>query len=133
MNILGIDNILIDVADLDAARHFYGTVLGLTEKYAFPDNGILGYRIGEEEPGLVIRLTETAATSAVNCRSPRIWLEVPDARQCATLLSNAGLDVLGAPTRIRTGWVVELTDPSGNTIGLTDYLLAPKLARPSTD
>jgi hypothetical protein len=44
VNILGIDNIVIDVTDLDQAR-FYGAILGLTEKYAFPDRGVVGYRI----------------------------------------------------------------------------------------
>ncbi len=29
-----------------------------------------------------------------------------------------------------TGWVVEVADPWGNVVGLTDYLLAPERARP---
>ncbi|MFC6356928.1 VOC family protein [Luethyella okanaganae] len=111
MNILGIDNIVIDVPDLDSARHFYGTVLGLTEKYAFPDPGIVGYRIGVEEPGFVVRLAGPGTVSGGH--GARVWLEVPDARAAASRLAEAGVAPLGEPTRIRTGWVVEVADPAG--------------------
>jgi hypothetical protein len=37
--------------------------------------------------------------------------------------------LLGEPRELRTGWLVEVADPWGNVVGLTDYLLAPERAR----
>jgi hypothetical protein len=33
------------------------------------------------------------------------------------------------PCEIFTGWVVEVADPWGNVLGLTDYVKKPELAR----
>lgn len=127
MNILGIDNIIVDATDLDAARHFYGTVLGLVEKYAFAERGVVGYSIGAEAPGFVIRASRdhTADTGA----GPRVWLEVEDAGAAATELAGVGVTTLGPARHVGTGWVVEIADPFGTVIGLVDYTTTPGLAR----
>lgn len=127
MRILGVDNLVLTVADLDRARAFYGGLLGLDEKYHFPERGVAGYRIGDEEPGLVLRHEPEALPSEL--RGPRIWLEVPDARLAAEELKRSGVAILGGPRDIRTGVVVELADPFGHVIGLVDYSVAPQLAR----
>jgi hypothetical protein len=44
-------------------------------------------------------------------------------------LAAAGVTLLGGPRELRTGWVVEVADPWGNVIGLTDYRNAPERAR----
>jgi hypothetical protein len=41
--------------------------------------------------------------------------------------------LLGEPRELRTGWLVEVADPWGNVVGLTDYLLAPERARQRED
>jgi len=123
MDVLGIDNLMITVPDLDAAKEFYGAVLGLPEKFTFP--GIVGFRIGAEEPGLVVR--EGAAEQPSG--NPRLWLEVPDARAVAEELAADGVEILAEPLQLRTGWLVEVADPFGNVIGLTDYTAAPERAR----
>lgn len=127
MNILGIDNIVIDATDLDAARHFYGTVLGLTEKYAFPERGVVGYSIGTEAPGLVIRAR--ADHCPVGPPGPHVWLELNDARAAVAELEGFGVSTLGPPLQVGTGWVIEVADPFGNVIGLVDYTIRPGLAR----
>jgi hypothetical protein len=38
-------------------------------------------------------------------------------------------EYLGEPRALRTGWVVEVADPWGNVIGLTDYRHTPERAR----
>lgn len=128
MTVLGIDNVLFAVGDLDQARDFYGRLLGLPEKFAFLDAGILGYRLGNEEPGLLLRVDSTL-TPAPPRTTPRLWLEVPDARATAELLRARGAALLGPARQVRTGWVVEAADSWGNITGLTDYLLAPAQAR----
>ena len=114
IEVLGVDNLLHTVDDLERARDFYGGFLGLTKKFEVADAGMILYRLGAEEPGLVIARQEWVA--------PRVWLEVPDAREAGRHL--------GAPAReITTGWVVETPDPWGNVLGFTDYVNAPQLAR----
>ena len=44
-----------------------------------------------------------------------------------------GVGDLDQPRELRTGWLVEVADPWGNVIGLTDYLLAPERARQRED
>ncbi len=127
MNILGIDNIIVDATDLDAARHFYGTVLGLIEKYAFPERGLVGYSIGTEAPGLVIRASAERRPDSGS--GLRVWLEVKDARATVTELKSFGVSPLGPALRVGTGWVIEVADPFGNVIGLVDYTTDPDLAR----
>src|SRR6266540_2381845 len=104
IGVLGIDNVLFDVGDLDGARRFYGELLGLQEKFVFPQVGLVCFRLGDEEPGLLVR-------------------------GGGAVLGDAGVDLLDEPRELRTGWVVELSDPWGNVIGLTDYLNDPARAR----
>jgi predicted enzyme related to lactoylglutathione lyase len=114
IEVLGVDNVLVAVDDLQRARDHYGGFLGLTPKLESPDAGMILYRLGAEEPGLVVAREEWAP--------PRLWLEVPDAREVARQVD--------APAReITTGWVVEIKDPWGNVIGFTDYVNMPQLAR----
>jgi predicted enzyme related to lactoylglutathione lyase len=58
---------------------------------------------------------------------------VPDARAAGKALAAAGVALLGEPRELRTGWLVEVADPWGNVVGLTDYLLAPERARQRED
>jgi predicted enzyme related to lactoylglutathione lyase len=129
--VLGLDNVLLDVGDLEAAKGFYGGRLGLGVKFDFPDAGVVGFRLGDEEAGLVVRAGDVPPSPPRP--SPRLWLEVPDARAAASALTAAGVTLLGEPRELRTGWVVEVADPWGNVVGLTDYRLAPELARQRED
>jgi predicted enzyme related to lactoylglutathione lyase len=110
LEIRGIDNVLHAVGDLEEAKRFYGARLGLTLKFEVAAAGIALYRIGDAEPGLLIRRQEPAP--------PRVWLEVADAREAARQFG-------GEAREINTGWLVEIADPCGNIIGLTDYAKRP--------
>ncbi|WP_433512608.1 VOC family protein [Nonomuraea sp. CA-143628] len=114
MNILGVDNILVGVGDLARAREFYGGVLGLREKFATEELAL--FAIGGETPGLLVRVQEGRPGSM------RVWLEVPDARAAAKEVGGEAFEVF-------TGWTVEIADPWGNVIGLTDYVKQPRLSR----
>lgn len=114
MKILGIDNVLIAVGDLAQARRFYGGQLGLREKFSTAELAL--YELGEEAPGLLLRVQEPRPGTT------RVWLEVPDARTAAAELG-------GEPFEVATGWTVEIADPWGNVLGLTDYTKRPDLAR----
>lgn len=131
MNVLGIDNVLLAVGDLEQARIFYGELLQLPEKFAFPEAGIVGYLIGKEEPGLLLRLDPDLPPAPPRA-TLRLWLEVSDARATGELLTACGAVLLEPARRIRTGWLVEVADTWGNVTGLTDYVLAPAQGRVAT-
>jgi predicted enzyme related to lactoylglutathione lyase len=54
---------------------------------------------------------------------------VADVRREAEALADSGIVPLAPPFHVKTGWTVEIPDPFGNVIGLTDYTSAPDLAR----
>ncbi len=117
----GVDNIVIDVGDLERAQRHY-RALGFVEKFAFP--GLLGFAIGEERPGLIVRQVVDLPESNAAI-GPHLWIEVPDASSLAARLGVADVK------EVRTGYVFEVTDPWGNTVGFTDYVHDPARARPA--
>jgi predicted enzyme related to lactoylglutathione lyase len=128
LSVLGIDNILFAVGRLPEAMRFYAEVLGLPVKFHVPEAGIALFAIGQEEPGLLVRaqaIDESAART-----SPRVWLEVPDARAAAEEIRRRGVSVLAEPFEVYTGWAFEIADPWGNVVGFTDYLKDPSRSRP---
>ena len=78
ISILGVDNVLFAVGDLATARAFYEGRLGLKVKFAAPEHGIVGYALGSEEPGLVVR--QEVLSYSTPRATPKVWLEVADAR-----------------------------------------------------
>src|SRR5207249_10735476 len=123
LEVLGVDNIMLAVGNLEQARRFYESTLGLPVKFAVPQAGVVGYRLGGEEPGLMIRVQ--AMTPSPPRDTPRLWLEVKDARAAAAALRSRGAQVLGAPLEVLPGWAVALADPWRNVLGLPEYLKAP--------
>lgn len=128
LEVLGVDNAMFSVGRLDSALEFYGQRLGLPLKFKVPNIGIAAFRLGPEEPGLFVRTRDVPERGPRD--SPRLWLEVTDARQAAAELRARGVQPLGEPFEVATGWTVEFADPWGNVIGLTDYEKAPERARP---
>lgn len=129
MKVLGIDNVLFAVGDLKRAIDFYQHSLGLPVKFQFPDAGIAGFRLGDEERGLLVRAQ--SAQEAAPVTSPRVWLEVADARQALEELGRDGVSTLGPAFEVHTGWAFEVADPWGNVLGFTDYVKDPARARPA--
>lgn len=128
MEIRGIDNVLVPVGDLDAAVGFYGGVLGFAVKFMLPEQGIAMFDVGGEVAGVMARVDPRAGENGLS--GMRLWLEVPDALAAAAELEGYGVQVISPPFEVGTGWSVEVSDPWGNVIGLTDYVKRPELARP---
>src|SRR4029453_516186 len=124
ITVLGLDNVLLDVGDLEVAKGFYGGRPGLGVKFAFPDAGVVGFRLGDEEAGLVVRAGDVAPGPPRP--SPRLWLGGPAPPAGGQAPAPAGVALLSEPRELRTGWLVEVADPWGNVVGLTDYLLPPQ-------
>jgi len=126
--LLGFDNVLLPVGDLAEAVAFYERAgFGITAR--LDEAGIAVLKVGAETPGLLLRVEEALGHRAPPWASPRIWLEVPDAKAAFRALTTAGITPLDVPLSVATGWTVEIADPWGNVVGFTDYRKRPELAR----
>ncbi|MEV0217929.1 VOC family protein [Streptomyces sp. NPDC050704] len=126
--LLGFDNVLLPVGDLDEAVGFYERA-GFTVGFRLDEAGIALLKVGSETPGVLLRREEELGHRPPPWGSPRVWLEVRDARGTAAALASAGIASLDAPSSAATGWTVEVADPWGNVIGFTDYSKRPELGR----
>ncbi|GHA14591.1 hypothetical protein GCM10010372_12820 [Streptomyces tauricus] len=127
-DLLGFDNVLLPVGNLDEAVDFYRRA-GFTVGFRLDEAGIAVLKVGKETPGVLLRLEHELGHRPPSWACPRVWLEVRDARQTADTLAAAGVQPLDAPLSVATGWTVEVADPWGNVIGFTDYTKRPELAR----
>lgn len=119
MQILGIDNVFMQVRDLQEAEIFYQKI-GLSLKLRIPHMNALLFSIGNEEPGLMI-------IEAKNNSKSRLWVEVRDALEVERELAECGIKSMLLQTA--TGTTCEVEDSWGNKIGFADYKLKPELAR----
>jgi predicted enzyme related to lactoylglutathione lyase len=124
---LGLDSVLLAVGDLEEARRFYGEALSLEVRFELPDLGVAAYAAGPGRPAVVVQ--RRPLDRHPPRETPRVWLEVPDARSAAAELRTRGVGNVGEPFEVQTGWTVEVADPWGNVIGLTDYGKRPDLGR----
>ncbi|WP_306186361.1 VOC family protein [Streptomyces sp. MK5] len=126
--LLGFDNVLLAVGDLGEAVEFYGRT-GFAVAFRLDEAGIALLKVGGETPGILLRQEEALGHRTPPWASPRVWLEVPDARVAARELTAAGIALLDEPSAVVTGWTVEIADPWGNVLGFTDYTKRRELGR----
>ncbi|SEO16890.1 hypothetical protein SAMN05216436_1417 [bacterium A37T11] len=107
------DNFFLPAEDLDEAKAFYRDKLGLSIKFDFADKGMTAFKVGENEPAIILSTQKTA--------KPAIWFKVDDVKQTYEELKARGIEFLSEPFEIMTGQAVEFLDPSGNKLGITDY------------
>ncbi|MFE1879776.1 VOC family protein [Streptomyces diastatochromogenes] len=126
--LLGFDNVLLPVGDLGEAVGFYERA-GFAVGFRFDEGGIALLKVGGETPGILLRVEDGLGHRPPPWPSPRLWLEVPDARAAARELAAAGIPPLDEVFSVATGWTVEIADPWGNVLGFTDYTKRPTLGR----
>jgi predicted enzyme related to lactoylglutathione lyase len=114
--IKAIDNYFLPAADLNKSRHFYKEILGLDVKFDFADKGMLAFKVGNDEPAIILKDVQKFPDA-----KPSLLLEVADVKETYKQLQEQGVIFTKAPYQIKTGWAAELQDPAGNTIGITDY------------
>ena len=78
---------------------------------------MIAFSVGNEEPAIILKDKKKFADT-----KPTIWIEVADVKTLYNEMKNNGVKFLTEPFKLRTGWAVELTDPSGNVLGFTDYV-----------
>ena len=110
------DNYFFPENDFEATKRFYADVLDLAVKFDFSSMGMVAYRIGDDEPALILK-----DTSRFSDAKPALWIEVEDVAAQYAKMKERGVRFLSEPFQIKTGWAVEFEDPSGNRLGITDY------------
>ncbi len=111
------DNFFLPVDDYEKSKQFYSEVLGLKLKFEFAAQGMAAFCVGNEEPAIILKDKNKFPNA-----KPTIWIEVSDVRTVYGEMKKKGITFLSEPFKIRTGWAVEFSDPSGNTLGFTDYI-----------
>lgn len=110
------DNFFLPADNYKESVQFYSEVLGLKKKFEFAEQGMVAFKIGNEEPAIILK-DKTKMPNSI----PTIWIEVEDAKAVYEKMKAKGVIFISEPFRIRTGWAVEFNDPSGNRLGFTDY------------
>lgn len=126
--LLGFDNVLFPVGDLAEAVSFYERA-GFPVSHRIDEIGLAILKVGKETPGILLRVEEGVEHRPSAWATPRVWIEVPDARGAGRVLEDAGVELLAPPFSVATGYTVEFADPWGNVVGFTDYRKRPELAR----
>ncbi len=99
--------IVYPVSDMEKAKEFYGTLLGV-EPYA-ESPYYVGYKVGDMEVGL-------DPNSKVG---PIAYADVTDIKHSIESMTEAGAEVVKDPTDVGGGLMIaQLKDASGNVIGL---------------
>ncbi|WP_233589274.1 VOC family protein [Gynurincola endophyticus] len=107
------DNFFLPAGDLEEAKDFYRNKLGLETKFDFSDKGMTAFKVGDNEPAIILSNLPQA--------KPAIWFTVNNVQEAYDALKQKGITFLSEPFEIMTGWAVEFNDPFGNKLGLTDY------------
>ena len=110
------DNFFLPSGNLKKGKEFYQDLLGLPVKFDFSDMGMIAFKVGENEPAIILKDISKFPDS-----KPTIWFIVTNVQDEYKRLSAKGLKFLSSPFEIHTGMAVEFEDPSGNRLGLTDY------------
>jgi predicted enzyme related to lactoylglutathione lyase len=110
------DNFFLPAKNLDEGKKFYSEILGLAIKFDFSDNGMVAFKVGDQEPAIILKDTKKFPDA-----KPTIWFVVDDVRLEYEKLKEKGVAFLSEPFEIYTGMSAEFEDPFGNRLGITDY------------
>jgi predicted enzyme related to lactoylglutathione lyase len=111
------DNLFLPTENIEESKKFYSDVLGLPIKFDFANQGMIAFKVGNEEPAIILKDKAKFPNA-----KPTIWIEVEDVKEIYEKLRSKGVQFISEPFKIRTGWAVEFTDPSGNQLGFADYI-----------
>lgn len=111
------DNFFLGVDNMSESVDFYKNVLGLPVKFDFRGKGMIGFRVGENEPAIILKDKNMFPDT-----KPTIWFVVNNVKDTYSYLKGIGLvNFISEPYEIHTGLAVEFEDLSGNRLGITDY------------
>ena len=126
MDILGVDNIIFTVGDLNTAVSFYEK-LGFPVKFRLDALDICVMSIGFELPGLVLKRADNFVPASKE-ETARFWVEVPDTQKSLLELKKIGIKPIREPLNLPTGLLVEVATPGETLWDLWIIYLCPKPA-----
>ncbi|MGL6201916.1 MAG: VOC family protein [Lachnospiraceae bacterium] len=112
------DNYFLPIDNIEEAHHYYRDILGLEIKFDYADKGMIAYKVGHEEPAIILK-----DKNKFESLKPTIWFEVENVFTKYDELKSKGVKFLSEPFKIGTGNAVEFEDPFGNRLGIADYVL----------
>ena len=127
IRITGVDFAYVPVTDFDAAKHFYGDVLGLKQSKQY--GKMPG---GEFETGtLTLQILQAEAFGQQFNRNPNpIALHVDDVHEARAQLESQGIEFLGETMDSGVCHMAFFRDPDGNQLVL-HHRYAPRTATPT--
>jgi predicted enzyme related to lactoylglutathione lyase len=105
----GFYQVILRAPDLEAARAFYGDILGLEIEHETPALLVLKSE-GSQGALLSVGIGEASATGA------EVWWRVDDADAFRAALVAGGVRIIQEPTDLPFGRVVAFADPAGNAL-----------------
>lgn len=111
------DNFFLPVNDLAQAKDYYQNILELPLKFDFSDKGMVAFKVGEEEPAIILKDINHFPEA-----KPTIWFVAENVGEEYIRLKEKGVKFLGEPYEIGTGNAVEFEDAFGNRFGIADYI-----------
>ena len=112
---LGVKAVALPVVDMARADNFYGKVLGLPA--ANQPGELYGYLLGET---ILLLKTDWYADPSAK-PSPRITLQVDDARSLVKTLKERGVTIADDAEPTKTGFVASFLDSEGNKLWFCSY------------
>lgn len=112
---LGVKAVALPLVDSARADNFYGKVLGLMP--ANHPGEPHGYLLG----GTILLLKPDWYADPSAQPSPRITLEVDDARSLVKTLKERGVTIADEPEPTKTGFVASFLDSEGNKLWFCSY------------
>lgn len=97
------DNFFLPADDLQAAKDFYKGMLGLELKFDFSEIGMIAFKIGHNEPAIILRTDKDL--------KPAIWFKVENVQKAFEELKEKGIQFAAEPFEIHTGYSAEFYDP----------------------
>lgn len=124
--LVGLDHIVLRVADLDASLHFYQEILGCSKERQLPDLGLYQLRAGHQLIDLVTIGSKLGGDVPVSLDGRNqdhfcLTLDEFDEVSLREYLASHGLEASEAGERYGAegyGLSVYINDPDGNTVEL---------------
>ncbi len=113
-------HVAVNVSDVKAAKHFYGTVLGLQEleRPNFDFDGAW-YQIGQQQLHLIHDQTmKPKETTAINTRAAHFAIRVKDYHKGLAKLKQQNVPLVENPSSVSGFAQFFCADPDGNVIEL---------------
>jgi predicted enzyme related to lactoylglutathione lyase len=115
MTIKDYDNFFLPTKDLTKSKDFYKK-LSLPVKFDFSGQGMLGFKVGNQEPALILKDANKFSNT-----KPTVWFVVENVQMEYKRLKDKGITFLSEPFEIYTRLAAEFEDLFGNRLGITDY------------